>query len=86
MYGRDWRWKSLIKCNVDVRLFFQQRCYGIGISVHDKNGEYRRAKTMYIDIILAPQGNEAAGLLHALTNFVKTLLLMSFCDGVKVFC
>jgi len=26
--------------------------------------KYERAKTMYIDAILAPRGAEAAGLLH----------------------
>jgi len=28
-----------LECNVDARFFFQQGCYGIGMSIHDKNGE-----------------------------------------------
>jgi len=51
MYGRDWRWKSL-----NVMYMQDYFLNKNATSIHDKNGEYMRAKTMCIAAILAPQG------------------------------
>jgi hypothetical protein len=54
MYGRDWTWKSL---NVTLMqgYFLNKDATGIGMSIHEKNGEYVRAKIMYIDANFSSQ-------------------------------